>query len=129
MTEQAQAQLGLSGDVILSSVEWTNQRFGRPSPLGRDPQDRRDLALVVSGGRQRRRDAARPALVIDLESRTGQFRGSVLSGAQDVYNAATVLVIPSHYESFGLAAVEALACARVIGSMVGGSSDDYSRWS
>jgi D-inositol-3-phosphate glycosyltransferase len=32
-----------------------------------------------------------------------------------------MLVVPSHYESFGLAAVEALACGTpVVGSMVGG---------
>jgi len=62
------------------------------------------------------------ALVSDLGiSHRVQFRGSVPQAElRTYYNAATVLVIPSHYESFGLAAVEALACGTpVIGSMVG----------
>ena len=37
------------------------------------------------------------------------------------YSAADVCVLPSHYESFGLAALEAAACGRpVIASNVGG---------
>ena len=39
------------------------------------------------------------------------------------YSAAEVLVVPSHYESFGMVAVEALACGTpVIASDVGGLS-------
>jgi D-inositol-3-phosphate glycosyltransferase len=37
------------------------------------------------------------------------------------YSAADVLVMPSHYESFGMVALEAMACATpVIASQVGG---------
>ena len=37
------------------------------------------------------------------------------------YSAAEVCVVPSHYESFGLVALEAMACATpVIASRVGG---------
>ncbi len=41
----------------------------------------------------------------------------------DYYSAAEVLVVPSHYESFGMVAVEAMACGTpVIASNVGGLS-------
>jgi len=41
----------------------------------------------------------------------------------DYYSAAEVLVVPSHYESFGMVAVEAMACGTpVIASDVGGLS-------
>ncbi len=39
----------------------------------------------------------------------------------DYYRAADVLVMPSHYESFGMAALEAMACGTpVVASRVGG---------
>jgi D-inositol-3-phosphate glycosyltransferase len=39
----------------------------------------------------------------------------------DYYNAASTVVVPSHYESFGMVALEAMACGTpVIASEVGG---------
>ena len=50
------------------------------------------------------------------------FTGSVEQGLLPVYyNAADVFVLPSWYESFGLVAVEAMACGTpVVVSRVGG---------
>jgi D-inositol-3-phosphate glycosyltransferase len=43
------------------------------------------------------------------------------------YNAADVLVVPSYYESFGLVAVEAMACGvPVVASRVGGLTSTIS---
>ena len=50
------------------------------------------------------------------------FPGTVdYSELVDYYNAADVIVMPSHYEPFGLVPVEAMACGTpVIASNVGG---------
>ncbi len=51
-----------------------------------------------------------------------QFRGPVAQTAlPDLYRAADVSAVPSHYESFGMAALESLACGTpVVASRVGG---------
>jgi D-inositol-3-phosphate glycosyltransferase len=50
------------------------------------------------------------------------FEGAVAHDALPLYyNAADVCVVPSYYESFGLVAVEAMACGTpVVASRVGG---------
>jgi D-inositol-3-phosphate glycosyltransferase len=121
----ARAAVGLEGEVILF--------VGRMDPIkGLDVllratallRHREAVRLVVVGGSGTEAEMARSQALtrsLGLESRV-QFRGSV---PQEVlaqyYRAATVCVIPSHYESFGLVAIEALACGTpVVGSMVGG---------
>jgi D-inositol-3-phosphate glycosyltransferase len=84
-----------------------------------------DLRVVVVGG-----DAvpeSEEARVRDLAAELGltgrvRFVGAVpQSDLPQYYNAADVCVVPSYYESFGLVAVEALACGTpVIASRVGG---------
>jgi D-inositol-3-phosphate glycosyltransferase len=123
--DQARAALGVSGDVVLF--------VGRMDPIkGLDVllravallHERPNLTLLVVGGagteeelRLNRELVAR----LHLEERV-QFRGAVpQEELPRYYNAANVCVIPSHYESFGLVAVEALACGTpVVGSLVGG---------
>jgi len=121
----AQQRLGLSGDVLLF--------VGRMDPIkGLDLlirafaqlPDRSDLTLVVVGGAgdeteyQRNRQLAHELGIADRV----QFRGAVAQEQlPDYYNVATACVVPSHYESFGLTAIEALACGTpVVASMVGG---------
>jgi D-inositol-3-phosphate glycosyltransferase len=121
----ARARLGLAGDVVLF--------VGRMDPIkGLDVlleafsrlKDRFPATLVVVGGSAGEPELARCqalAVQLGLADRV-QFRGPVpQEELPSYYSAATLLVVPSHYESFGLAAVEALACGTpVVGSLVGG---------
>ena len=123
--EQARASLGLNGKPTLLFV-------GRPDPLkGGD--------LLIQATRLLRQ----PATVVmvggniegdpELERLQAQARAQKVAGdihfvgavpQEDLpqyYSAADLMVVPSHYESFGLVAVEALACGTpVIASKVGG---------
>lgn len=121
----ARARLELAGDVLLF--------VGRMDPIkGIDLllrsfaqlKDRPDLTAVLVGGSGAEREMARiRELATDLGiSHRVRFRGSVpQDGLVDYYRAATVTVVPSHYESFGLVALESLACGTpVVGSRVGG---------
>ncbi len=83
-----------------------------------------DITLNVVGGDDNSHEKAR---LQELASRMQlnesiRFIGSVSQDELPMYyNAADVCVLPSHYESFGLAALEAAACGRpVIASEVGG---------
>ncbi|MBT5628387.1 MAG: glycosyltransferase [Chloroflexi bacterium] len=82
------------------------------------------ITLNVVGGDENSQEKAR---LQELASRmklteSVRFIGSVSQDELPVhYNAADVCVLPSHYESFGLAALEASACGRpVVASEVGG---------
>ena len=87
--------------------------------------DERDFTLLVVGGDGRAR-----ALKAELQqqaSDAGLERNVRFVGAvphEDLptyYSAADVCVVPSYYESFGLVAVEAMACGvPVVASRVGG---------
>ena len=80
------------------------------------------LKLVVVGGSAQDAELSRyRALSAQLDLHV-QFPGATLQDdLPRYYNAADLLAVPSHYESFGLVAVEALACGTpVIASMVGG---------
>ena len=123
--DKARAKLGISGEVILF--------VGRMDPIkGLDVllraiallNDRPSLRLVVVGGSGAEDEMSRDqTLVAELGiERQVEFRGSVAQEDLPLYyQSADVCVVPSHYESFGLVAIESLACGTpVIGSMVGG---------
>ena len=94
------------------------------------PRWQERLCVSIIGGDP----ASEPAAVNQEMERLKQLRAElgigdlvVFLGAQDqdmlnlYYSAAEVLVMPSHYESFGMVALEAMACGTpVIASRVGG---------
>ncbi|MCL6647953.1 MAG: glycosyltransferase [Chloroflexi bacterium] len=124
----ARARLGLTARFILLFV-------GRLEPLkGIDIllraaaglEERADLAVLIVGGAADGypEEAAR---LRALAAECGIAERVHLLGPQpqrhlvDLYSAADLTVIPSYYESFGLVAVESLACGTpVIASRVGG---------
>jgi len=83
-----------------------------------------NVTLNVVGGDENSKEKSRlQSLASRMKlTQTVRFIGSV--SQEDLplhYNAADVCVLPSHYESFGLAALEAAACGRpVVASEVGG---------
>jgi len=93
------------------------------------PQGGPGLCLAVIGGDAESAEAAREeAFCLDeVKERYGlkEMVAFLGSRAQDTlpyyYSAADVCVMPSHYESFGLVALEAMACGTpVVASHVGG---------
>jgi D-inositol-3-phosphate glycosyltransferase len=91
-------------------------------------QERLSLA-IIGGDPSARPDAASAEMARLKRLRTELGIGELVCflGAQDqdtlnvYYSAAEVVVMPSHYESFGMVALEAMACGTpVIASKVGG---------
>jgi len=87
--------------------------------------ERRDFTLLIVGGDERAAEM-RAELAAQSE-RAGiagnvRFEGAVAHDSlPEYYSAADVCVVPSYYESFGLVAVEAMACGTpVVASRVGG---------
>jgi D-inositol-3-phosphate glycosyltransferase len=123
--DEARAKLGLSGDVILfvgrmDPVKGLDLLLRAVALLAHRPT----LKLVVVGGSGTEDEMKRSQALVARLGIEGQvdFRGSVAQEElPSFYQAADVCVVPSHYESFGLVAIEAFACGTpVIGSMVGG---------
>jgi D-inositol-3-phosphate glycosyltransferase len=86
------------------------------------------LRLVIVGGAQKEgADTKEKARIENLVQRLGISKQTTFAGQighdhlAQFYTAADVCVIPSHYEPFGLVALEAMACGTpVIASNVGG---------
>jgi D-inositol-3-phosphate glycosyltransferase len=129
----ARARLGLGAARMLLFV-------GRPTPIKGVEGLLRALAhlksdgfretgirlVIVGGDRDERRDDGRRRLRA-LANRLGidawvDFKGPQPQTAlPDYYRAADLCLMPSHHESFGMAALEAMACgAPVVASRVGG---------
>ena len=129
----ARVRLGLDAQWVLLFV-------GRPAPikgleillqalarLKADGFDRADLRLVIVGGdRDEGRDDERARLRAMADAlgvgAWVDFKGPQPQPAlPEYYRAADLCLVPSHHESFGMAALEAMACgAAVVASRVGG---------
>ena len=87
-------------------------------------EDLGNITLNVVGGDENSEEKTRLQTLASRMKLTQNIRfiGSVSQDELPLhYNAADVCVLPSHYESFGLAALEAAACGRpVVASEVGG---------
>jgi D-inositol-3-phosphate glycosyltransferase len=128
----ARTRLGLGDGPVLLFV-------GRPAPIKglevllravallRESPAGAGLRLVIVGGdADAERDAERARLRVLAEAigvgGMVEFRGPrPQAELPDYYRAADVCLVPSHHESFGMAALEAMACgAPVVASRVGG---------
>ncbi len=124
---EAQRRLGLPDGKIILSVGRTEPLKGFDILINAlallDGHDDANL-VIVGGNRGRDRELSRLrslAASLGLRDRV-TFTGAVDQSALPAfYNAADVFVLPSYYESFGLVALEAMACGTpVIASRVGG---------
>ena len=126
-------RLGLGAEFVLLFV-------GRPAPikglevllqalarLKADGLGRADVRLVIVGGDcndEGNEDRARLRTLADTLGVGAwvDFKGpEPQSALPEYYRAADLCLVPSHHESFGMAALEAMACgATVVASRVGG---------
>jgi len=96
--------------------------------LARQLSDAANLQLVIVGGDGKRapehRRLREKARSLNIEHRV-RFAGRVdQRDLPPYYSAADLLVLPSHYESFGLVTLEALACGTpVVATPVGAAVD------
>ncbi|WP_329140961.1 D-inositol-3-phosphate glycosyltransferase [Streptomyces sp. NBC_01476] len=130
----ARARLGLPQDALIPLFAGRIQPLKAPDVLIRavavlldeDPALRDRIVVPVVGGPSGS-GLAKPEALHKLAARLGvadvvRFQPPVdQERLADWYRAATVLVMPSHSESFGLVAIEAQACGTpVIAAAVGG---------
>lgn len=123
--ESARASLGLNGEPTLLFV-------GRPDPLkGGDLLiqaigllEQPVTALMVGGKLEGDSELAHLRALAQEHGLADQIRFTGAVPQNDLpryYSAADLMIVPSYYESFGLVAVEALACGTpVIATKVGG---------
>ena len=124
---EARRALGLTGQNIVLYVGRIEPLKGLDILIGAVAciEDISDISLVVVGGSPgvdseigRLKALSHELGIADRVTFTGAVSHAKLP---QYYNAADVFVLPSHHESFGLVALEAMACGTpVVASRVGG---------
>jgi D-inositol-3-phosphate glycosyltransferase len=131
----ARRRLGIAPDAVVLLFVGRVQPLKGPDVvleaaarlLAADPGLRARLRVVLVGGPSGRQQRADPERMRELAARLGI--GDVVRfeppcpqlELADWYRAATVMLVPSHSESFGLVALEAQACGTpVVAASVGG---------
>lgn len=124
---EARRALGLTGQNIILYVGRIEPLKGLDILIGAVAciEDISDISLVVVGGSPgvdsemgRLKALSHELGIADRVTFTGAVSHAKLP---QYYNAADVFVLPSHHESFGLVALEAMACGTpVVASRVGG---------
>ncbi len=124
---QARQRLGLGDEKIILYVGRIEKLKGLDILLNTVAQleDTTDTKLLIVGGKLEDDDELNRLKSLTIELGIEEkvtFIGSVNQGLlPDFYSAADVFVLPSYYESFGLVALEAMACGTpVVVSRVGG---------
>ncbi len=115
-------------DTLVQACAQLNAQTADEKTLGRAACKPANLRLVIVGGSDPgSTDAVERARIEQLVRETGLADQTIFAGQIGhtllplYYTAADVCVIPSHYEPFGLVAIEAMACGTpVIASDVGG---------
>ena len=131
--EEARAKLGLAqSDRIVLYVGRFDPRKGIETMVRACAQTQArtqgNLRLVIAGGSDSERaDGRERQRIENIVREVGLAEQTMFAGriGHDLlplyYTAADVCVIPSHYEPFGLVAIEAMACGTpVVASNVGG---------
>ena len=132
---QARRKLGIAPDAVVLMFAGRVQPLKGPDVVLRaaarlveaDPELARRLQVVLVGGPSGRAERADPDRMRELAAKlaiTGIVRFEPpcpQAELADWYRAATVVLTPSHSESFGLVALEAQACGTpVVAASVGG---------
>jgi D-inositol-3-phosphate glycosyltransferase len=128
--EHARMRLGIARDVpIILFVGRLEPRKGVADLLGAMStiHQRLPLArLVIVGGGDDQPDVDTQKVLAEIDNLGLHDSVDVIGSVPNAhtpyyYNAADVTVVPSHYEPFGLTAIESLACGTpVVASKVGG---------
>ncbi|MGI8433286.1 MAG: D-inositol-3-phosphate glycosyltransferase, partial [Nocardioidaceae bacterium] len=134
--QEARARVGLRADALVVMFAGRIQPLKAPDVvvraaaelLRRRPELRDRLVVPIIGGPSGN-GLERPHVLVELARSLGvgavlRFVPPVAQGRlADYYRAASLMVVPSYNESFGLVAIEAQACgAPVVASRVGGLS-------
>ncbi len=125
--EEARRRLGLNGDKVILCVGRLDPLKGVDLTLASAAllEDRNHVKVILVGGDlENDPEAKRLVDLADALEMTDRVRFEGAVPHEDLpwyYSAADLLMVPSYYESFGLVALEAMACGTpVVAARVGG---------